>query len=81
VVGLVLPWLVGGGAARILEAGRTRDRPVDRVGLLVFFGLPILALIALVTIVGIPLGIGLARLPTVPVRPVVQAVHPCLDNR
>jgi hypothetical protein len=59
VVGLVLLWLVGQGAARILEAGRTRLGPSIGLGLLLFFGLPILAIIALVTIVGIPLGLGL----------------------
>jgi hypothetical protein len=57
VVGLVLVWLVGRGAARILEAGRTGIGPAIGWGLLVFFGLPILAIIALVTLVGIPLGL------------------------
>jgi hypothetical protein len=59
VVGLVLLWLVGRGAARILEAGRTRVGPAIGWGLLVFFGLPILGVVALVTVVGIPLGLGL----------------------
>ena len=59
VVGLVLLWLVGRGAAWILEAGRTRVGPAIGWGLLVFFGLPIVAIIALVTVVGIPLGLGL----------------------
>ena len=59
VVGLVLVWLVGRGAARILEAGRTRIGPSIGLGLLLFFGLPLLAVIALVTVVGIPLGLGL----------------------
>jgi hypothetical protein len=59
VVGLLLIWLVGGGAARILEAGRTRIGPSIGLGLLLFFGLPLLAVIALVTVVGIPLGLGL----------------------
>jgi hypothetical protein len=59
VVGLVLLWLVGRGGARIVEAGRTRIGPSIGWGLLLFFGLPILAIIALVTIVGIPLGLGL----------------------
>src|ERR671935_2662408 len=59
VVGLVLVWLVGRGAAWILEAGRTRVGPAIGWGLLVFFGLPILAILALVTLVGIPLGLGL----------------------
>src|SRR6266540_3293005 len=58
VVGLVLLWLVGRGATWILEAGRTAVGPAIGWGLLAFFGLPILAIIALVTIVGIPLGLG-----------------------
>src|SRR5215211_2057647 len=58
VVGLVLVWLVGRGAAWILEAGRTSIGPAIGWGLLVFFGLPILAILALVTLVGIPLGLG-----------------------
>jgi hypothetical protein len=58
VVGLVLVWLVGRGAAWILEAGRTGIGPAIGWGLLVFFGLPILAIIALVTLVGLPLGLG-----------------------
>jgi cytoskeletal protein CcmA (bactofilin family) len=59
VVGLVLLWLVGRGAGRIFEAGRTRIGPSIGLGLLLFFGLPLLAIIALVTVVGIPLGLGL----------------------
>jgi hypothetical protein len=59
VVGVVLLWLVGRGAPRIVEAGRTGIGPSIGWGLLAFFGLPILAIIALVTIVGIPLGLGL----------------------
>jgi cytoskeletal protein CcmA (bactofilin family) len=59
VVGLALMWLVGRGAGRILEAGRTRIGPSIGLGLLLFFGLPLLAIIALVTVIGIPLGIGL----------------------
>jgi hypothetical protein len=58
VVGLVLLWLVGRGAAWILEAGRTGIGPAIGWGLLAFFGLPILAIIALLTLVGIPLGLG-----------------------
>jgi hypothetical protein len=58
VVGLVLLWLVGRGSATILEAGRTRIGPSILWGLLLFFGVPILAILALVTVVGIPLGIG-----------------------
>jgi Polymer-forming cytoskeletal len=59
VVGLMLLWLVGRGAPRIAEVGRTRIGPSIGWGLLAFFGLPILGILALVTIVGIPLGLGL----------------------
>jgi hypothetical protein len=59
VVGLVLLWLVGRGATRIVEAGRTQIGGAIGWGLLLFFALPILGIIALVTVVGIPLGIGL----------------------
>jgi hypothetical protein len=59
VVGLVLLWLIGRGAGRVLEAGRTRIGPAILWGLVVFFGVPILALLALITVVGIPLGLGL----------------------
>ena len=59
VIGLVLIWLAGRGTTRILEAGRTRIGPSIGLGLLLFFGLPLLAIIALVTVVGIPLGLGL----------------------
>jgi hypothetical protein len=39
VVGLVLLWLVGRGAARILEAGRTRIGPSIVLGLLLIYAL------------------------------------------
>jgi hypothetical protein len=58
LIGLVLLWLTGRGANRIADAGRTRIGPSIGWGLLAFFGLPILAVIALVTIVGIPLGLA-----------------------
>ncbi len=58
VVGLVLLWLVGRGSGRILDAGLTETGASIGWGLLAFLGLPILAIIALVTIVGIPLGLG-----------------------
>ena len=58
LIGLALVWLIGRGATRIADTGRTRIGPSIGWGLLAFFGLPILAVIALVTIVGIPLGLG-----------------------
>jgi hypothetical protein len=59
LIGLALLWLIGRGASRIEDAGRTSIGPAVGWGLLAFFGLPILAVLALVTIVGIPLGLGL----------------------
>jgi cytoskeletal protein CcmA (bactofilin family) len=58
VVGLVLLWLIGRGAARIDDAARTGIVPSIVWGLALFFGLPILAVLALVSLVGIPLGLG-----------------------
>jgi hypothetical protein len=59
LIGLALLWLIGRGAARLEDTGRTGIGPSIGWGLLLFFGLPILAVLALVTIVGIPLGLGL----------------------
>src|ERR687891_632657 len=50
VIGLVLIWLAGRGTTRILEAGRTRIGPSIGLGLLLFFGLPLLAITALLII-------------------------------
>jgi cytoskeletal protein CcmA (bactofilin family) len=59
ILGLLLLWL----APRALEAAfagaSTSLGPTIGWGLLLFFGLPILAVIALVTLVGIPLGVAL----------------------
>jgi hypothetical protein len=59
IVGLILLWLSGRGSERILLAARNATGSSIGWGVLAFFGLPILSVIALVTIVGIPLGIGL----------------------
>ena len=54
----MLFWLIGRGANRIEEARRTGIVPSIAWGLALFFGLPILAIVALVSLVGIPLGLG-----------------------
>jgi hypothetical protein len=59
LIGLALLWLTGRAATRIEDTARTRIGPSIGWGLLAFFGLPILAILALVTIVGIPLGLVL----------------------
>ena len=58
LIGLALLWMIGRGATRIVDTARTRIGPSIGWGLLGFFGLPILAILALVTLVGLPLGLG-----------------------
>lgn len=59
VVGVLLLWLAPGAADAAHRALRERTGPTIGWGILFFFVLPILAVIALVTLVGIPLGIAL----------------------
>jgi cytoskeletal protein CcmA (bactofilin family) len=59
VFGLLLLWLAPRALDAAFTAARTSLGPTIGWGLLLFFGLPILAVIALVTLVGIPLGVAL----------------------
>jgi cytoskeletal protein CcmA (bactofilin family) len=59
VLGLLLLWLAPRGLDAAFRAASTSLGLTIGWGLLLFFGLPILAVIALVTIVGIPLGVAL----------------------
>ena len=59
VLGLLLLWLAPRALDAAFAAASTSLGPVIGWGLLLFFGLPILAVIALVTLVGIPLGVAL----------------------
>jgi cytoskeletal protein CcmA (bactofilin family) len=59
VLGLLLLWLAPRALDSAFAAASTRIGPAIGWGLLLFFGLPILAVIALVTLVGIPLGVAL----------------------
>jgi hypothetical protein len=59
VFGLLLLWLAPRALEAAFTAARTSLGPTVGWGLLLFFGLPILAVIALVTLVGIPLGVAL----------------------
>ena len=59
VLGLLLLWLGPGALAAAWEATRARLGATIGWGLALFFGLPILAIIALITLVGIPFGVGL----------------------
>ena len=59
VLGLLLLWLAPRALDAAFRAASTSLGATIGWGLLLFFGLPILAVIALVTIVGIPLGVAL----------------------
>jgi len=59
VLGLLLLWLAPRAADATYEVARTGVGPAIGWGFALLIGLPILAVIALVTLVGIPLGIGL----------------------
>jgi cytoskeletal protein CcmA (bactofilin family) len=59
VLGLLLLWLAPRALEAAFAAASTSLGATIGWGLLLFFGLPILAVIALVTLVGIPLGVAL----------------------
>jgi len=65
VLGLLFLWGAPRAADAVFETARTAVGPAIGWGAALFFGLPLAALIALVTLVGIPLGIltALALLP------------------
>ena len=64
-LGFLLLWLAPRALEAALWTARTSTGPAIGMGLAVFFGLPVAALLAIVTLVGIPLGIValLALLP------------------
>ena len=57
-LGLLILWLGPRGADATFLAARSATGPAIGWGLAIFFGLPVLAVVALVTVVGIPLGIA-----------------------
>jgi Polymer-forming cytoskeletal len=57
--GLFLLWLAGRAANSIAQIGRSAVLACFGWGILLFIGLPLLALIANLTVVGLPLGFGL----------------------
>ena len=59
ILGLLLLWLAPRALEAAFAAASSSIGAVIGWGLLLFFGLPILAVIALVTLVGIPLGVAL----------------------
>lgn len=75
ILGLVLLWFAPRAADAAVEALRTAPWPVIGWGIAVLVGVPILAVIALVTLVGIPFGLALllAMLPLLAVGYVTGA--------
>jgi cytoskeletal protein CcmA (bactofilin family) len=65
LLGLLFLWLAPRAADAALRTARTSVGPAIAWGLGLFFGLPVAAVVLLVTLVGIPLGLGvlLALLP------------------
>ena len=59
LLGLALLWLAPRAAGGRARGGRTATGPAIGVGLAVFIGLPIVAVLLMITLVGIPLGIVL----------------------
>jgi hypothetical protein len=59
LLGLALLWLTPRALEAAREMARTRTGPAIGMGMAVFFGLPALAVVLLITLVGIPLGIVL----------------------
>lgn len=59
LLGLLLILLAPRGADAVARAGRGKPLMSFLVGLLAFFLLPLLGLVLLVTVIGIPLGVGL----------------------
>jgi hypothetical protein len=59
IVGLVLLAFAPRAAAAVLETMRVSTGAAIGFGLVVFVGLPVVAVLALVTLVGIPLGLGI----------------------
>lgn len=59
VLGLLLLWLAPRAADAVRETGRTRVGASIGLGVALLIGLPIVAVLALVTVVGIPLGAAL----------------------
>jgi hypothetical protein len=58
-LGLLMLWLAPGVAHAAFAAARERTGPVIAWGLGLFAGLPVVAFLALLTLVGIPLGVAL----------------------
>jgi hypothetical protein len=59
LLGLALLWLAPRSLEAAREVARTSTGPAIGIGLAVFFGLPAVAVLLMITVLGLPLGIGL----------------------
>jgi hypothetical protein len=59
VLGLLILWLAPRGADAVADVWRTATGPSVGWGLILLVGLPLLAIVLLITLVGIPFGVGL----------------------
>ena len=59
LLGLALLWLAPRSLEAALEIARTATGPAIGIGLAVFFGLPAVAVLLMITLLGLPLGIAL----------------------
>jgi hypothetical protein len=59
VLGLLLLWLAPRAADATIRAGRTAVGPAIGWGFALLIGLPVLAIVAIGTLIGLPLGLGL----------------------
>jgi hypothetical protein len=59
LLGLALLWLAPRSLGAALEIARTATGPAIGIGLAVFLGLPAVALLLMITVLGLPLGIAL----------------------
>lgn len=59
LLGLALLWLAPRSLEAALEIARTATGPAIGIGLAVFFGLPAVAVLLMITLLGLPLGLGL----------------------
>jgi hypothetical protein len=59
LLGLALLWLAPRALEAALEIARTKTGPAIGIGLAVFFGLPAVAVLLMITLLGLPLGLAL----------------------
>ena len=80
IVGVLLVWLVPGALYAAERAARERLGPTVGWGVVIAIGVPVLAILALVTLVGIPFGVALL-LAAIPVLVVAYATAAWIVGR